>query len=160
MRDWSSGKIRVISELAGAAAVLLGLIFVGLELRQNTAALSAQAIFELNTSSNDNHRLMAQDDALEELVNNGYKDPDSLSESDRRRFVRYMRIRFNIAEAEWMYHKKGIIDESDAAGYRNALCDDLSRKGARWFWDNAFGNYAEGFVEDVEAWCIDQRPTK
>ena len=155
MRDWSSGKLRVTSELAGAATVLLGLIFVGLELRQNTAALSAQAIFDLNNISNDNHRLVAQDDALEELVYNGHKNPDSLSDSDRRRFVRWMRIRFNVAEAAWIYRKNGIIDESEYTGYRSGLCDDLSSKGTRWFWDNEFGNYAEGFVEDVEAWCFE-----
>ena len=155
MRDLSSGKLRVISELAGATAVLLGLIFVGLELRQNTAALSAQAIFELNNSANDNHGLAVQDESLEELIHNGHKDPDSLSESDRRRYVRWMRMRFNAAEAAWIYQNKGLLNESEYAGYRSGLCGDLSRKGARWFWDNKFGNYAEGFVEDVESWCFD-----
>ena len=155
MRDLSSGKLRVIFELAGATAVLLGLIFVGLELRQNTAALSAQAIFELNNSGNDNHRLAVQDESLEELIHNGHKDPDSLSESDRRRYVRWMRMRFNAAEAAWIYQNKGLLNESEYAGYRSGLCGDLSRKGARWFWDNKFGNYVEGFVADVEASCFD-----
>jgi len=155
VRDLSSGKLRVISELAGATAVLLGLIFVGLELRQNTAALSAQAIFELNNSGNNNHGLAVQDESLEELIHNGHKDPDSLSESDRRRYVRWMRMRFNAAEAAWIYQNKGLLNESEYAGYRSGLCGDLSRKGARWFWDNKFGNYAEGFVEDVESWCFD-----
>ena len=153
MTVWDSGKIRSLIEMAGAAAVLLGLIFVGLELRQNTAAMSAQAVFQLNDSANESHRLMAQDSELAELVHEGHEDPESLSDLERRMFIRWMRARFNLAEAAWIYRNKGLIDEADAAGYQGAICDTMSRKGARWFWDNDFGNYADGFVEDVEKWC-------
>ncbi len=99
MTDLDSGKLRSVIEMAGAAAVLLGLIFVGLELRQNTAAMSAQAVFQLNDSANESHRLMAQDSELAELVHEGHEDPESLSDLERRMFIRWMRARFNLAEA-------------------------------------------------------------
>ena len=156
MTDGSGrNHLRVIFEIAGAVAVLLGLVFVGLELRQNTAAMTAQAVFELNNSANESHRLLAQDESLEQLVNSGYEDPTLLSETERRRFVRWMRVRFNALEAAWMYRDKGLLDESEWAGYRGGLCRTLSREGARWFWDAEIGSYAEGFVEDAEAWCLD-----
>ena len=153
MTDLDSGKLRSVIEMAGAAAVLLGLIFVGLELKQNTAAMSAQAVFQLNASSNDNHLAMAQDSELSELVHKGFEDPESLSDIERRMFVSWMRLRFNIAEAAWIYRNKGLLDEADAAGYQGSICDTMSRNGARWFWESKFGNYAEGFVNDVEKWC-------
>lgn len=55
MTDLDGGKLRFVIEMAGAAAVLLGLIFVGIELKQNTATMSAQAVYQLNASSNDIH---------------------------------------------------------------------------------------------------------
>jgi hypothetical protein len=106
MSERSGGNLRVIFELAGAVAVLVGLVFVGLELRQNTAALSAQAVFELNNIGSDSHRLLAQDGSLEKLVHNGYEDPNSLSEDERRRFVRWISVTFNIFDAAWMYQNK------------------------------------------------------
>ncbi len=153
MTDLDSGKLRSVIEMAGAAAILLGLVFVGLELKQNTAAMSAQAVFQLNVSANENHRAMAQDSELSELVHKGYEDPESLSDIERRMFVSWMRLRFNIAEAAWIYRNKGLLDEADAAGYQGSICDTMSRNGARWFWESKIGNYAEGFVNDVEKWC-------
>jgi len=52
--DWSMGKLRALIELAGAGAVLLGLIFVGYEPRQNTAAVQAatlQSMVDLSTNA-------------------------------------------------------------------------------------------------------------
>ncbi len=153
MTDLDSGKLRSVIEMAGAAAVLLGLIFVGLELKQNTATMSAEAVFQLNASTNDLHLAMAQDSELSELVHKGLEDPASLSDIERRMFVSWMRVRFNLAEAAWIYRNKGLLDEADAAGYQGSICDTMSRNGARWFWESKFGNYAEGFINDVEKWC-------
>ena len=154
MTDWIDGKVKVILELTGVVAIFLGLVFVGLELSQNTAVASAQAIFQLNNSSNGNHILIAQDPVLAELVNKGYEDPESLSDIERRMFVRWMRVRFNLMEASWLYYEKGLVDEGDFAGIRGSICETMSLKGARWFWDNGIGNYADGFVEDVNNWCV------
>ena len=154
MTDWRNGKLRSVIEGAGAGAVLLGLVFVGLELRQNTAALSAQAIFQINDSSNESHRALAQDPILAELVYKGYEDPESLSDLERRMFIRWMQVRFNLAESAWLYHEKGLIDQGEFAGVKGSMCERLSKKGPRWFWENTSGFYAEGFVEDVNQWCF------
>ena len=147
------GKLRILVEAAGAGAVLLGLIFVGFELNQNTAAVSAQAIFQLNESANVGLLAIAQDPALAELVDKGNEDPELLSDIERQMFIGWMRVRLNGLEAGWFYHKKGLIDDSDMAGVKGATCETLSLKGARWFWDNDFGNHADGFVEGAEKWC-------
>ena len=154
MTDWGNGKLRNVIEMAGAGAVLLGLIFVGLELRQNTTALSAQAIFQLNDSANEAHRSLAQDPVLSELVYKGNEDPESLTDDERRRFTSWLRAVFNIHESAWIYHRKGLIQESDFAGWKGSTCNVLSSDGARWFWANNIGSYADGFVEDVEKWCF------
>lgn len=146
-------RLRSIVELAGAAGVVLGLVFVGLELRQSTAVSSAQAVLDLNGIGNEIHMTLAQDADLERLVQAGYADPNSLSEDERRRFVRLLRVRINTFEVAWMYQEKGLLSGTEAAGYRSATCETLAREGARWFWEAEMGNYAGGFVEDVEAWC-------
>ena len=154
MADRSAGNLKILIELAGGGAILVGLIFVGLELRQNTAALSAQAIFQLNDSANEAHRSLAQDPALSELVHKGNEDPESLTDDERRRFTSWLRAVFNNHESAWIYHRKGLIQESDFAGWKGSTCNVLSSDGARWFWANNIGSYADGFVEGVEKWCI------
>ena len=153
MTDWGNGKLRNLVEMAGAGAIFLGLIFVGLELQQNTAALSAQAIFLLNDSANADHRSVAQDPVLAELVYKGYEDPESLNDNERHRFTHWLNAVFNSHESAWLYHRKGLIQESDYAGWKGSTCYILSFNGARWYWTNNLGNYADGFIEDVEEWC-------
>lgn len=147
-------EVRGLVEIVGLVAVLLGLVFVGLELRQNTAALSAQAVFELNDSSNENHRAVAQDPELALLVSKGYADPTTLSNLELERFVRWMRVRFNLAEAGWLYHRQGLIDDGEFAGIKGSICMDLKKQGAKWFWNNSLGRYASGFTDDVTRWCL------
>jgi hypothetical protein len=152
---WDSGRFKGLVEITSAVAVVLGLIFVGLELKQNTAAISAQAIFELNASSNEAFREVAQNPELADLLNRGYADPQTLDTNERYRFNYWLRSVFNANESAYLYYKKGLIEESDFAGWRGALCGLLRRKGAEQFWTGNLGNYADGFVEDVNDWCLD-----
>ena len=153
MSDSSPRNMKTVIEAAAAIAVLLGLIFVGLELKQNTVALSAQAIFQLNDNANADHRSVAQDPVLAELVYKGYEEPDSLTDNERHRFTHWMKAVFNTHESAWLYHRKGILEEGDFAGWKGSTCSILSYDGARWFWKGNFGIYPDGFVDDVEKWC-------
>jgi hypothetical protein len=54
-------KLRGLLELAGAGAVLLGLVFVGLELRQNTEAVETASLQNQTDASTDFLLLIASD---------------------------------------------------------------------------------------------------
>ena len=66
MRNWQDGRLKVVIELAGAGAVLLGLIFVGLELRQNTDAVRSATIQEIIRWSYDGTVVMIENPELRE----------------------------------------------------------------------------------------------
>ena len=46
-------KLSTWAEVAGILALVVSLVFVGIEIRNNTAATSAQALLELNVAMND-----------------------------------------------------------------------------------------------------------
>ncbi len=54
-------KLRGLLELSGAGAVLLGLVFVGLELRQNTEAVETASMQNQTGASTDYLLLIASD---------------------------------------------------------------------------------------------------
>ena len=155
MSNSDSGRFRSLIEFTSAVAVVLGLIFIGFELKQNTAAVSAQAIFELNDSSNNAFLEIAQNPEFAELIGRGYADPQTLDENERDRFNYWVRMAFNSHESAWLYFNKGLIEEGDFAGWKGSMCDLLQRKGAQQFWTANLGNYADGFVEDANRWCLD-----
>jgi hypothetical protein len=128
--------------------VIVGIIFLVVEIRQtsrqieqNTAALGAQTIFQINESSNGSRRAIAQDAELAELLMKGNEDPEALTELERERFIQWTRARLAFLEAYWLYRSKGLIDDRDAAGMRGSICGTLTVKGVRWvdlnvrFWE-------------------------
>ena len=141
--------------------VIVGIVFLVVEIRQtskqieqNTAALSAQTFFQINESSNGAKLIFAQDAELAELLMRGNKDPESLTELERERFIQWTRARLAFLEAYWFSHRKGLIDDREASGMRGSICETLTVTGARWVWQNHLGNYTDGFVEDVENLCF------
>ena len=91
MSDWNSGKLRAFVELAGAVAVLLGLIFVGLELRQNTAAVQAstlQGMIDLSTNYLINTSL---DPEFLRVFSKAQADPNQLDETEALQMQRIIR---------------------------------------------------------------------
>jgi len=69
-------KVKTLVELGGAGAVLLGLIFVCLELRQNTAAVEAAALQELTDASTDYLLALAGNAELTRIWFIGSTDPE------------------------------------------------------------------------------------
>jgi len=141
--------------------VIVGIVFLVVEIRQtsdqieqNTAALSAQVIFQLNEISITTKQAVAQDAEIAELLIRGYEDPESLTELERARFISWMRARFDFLESYWLYRSKDLIDDRDAAGMKGSICDTFAATGSRWAWQNHRGNYTYGFVEDVENLCF------
>ena len=141
--------------------VIVGIIFLVVEIRQtsrqieqNTAALSAQTIFQLNQSAGVAKRAIAQDVELAELLMRGDEDPESLTELEQARFISWKRARFDALEAYWVFHRKGLISDRDASGLRGSICGTFAVKGSRWVWQNHLGNYTAGFVKSVENLCF------
>jgi hypothetical protein len=141
--------------------VIVGIVFLVLEIRQtsmqieqNTAAFSAQTIFQLNQSAGVAKRAIAQDAELAELLMRGDEDPESLTELEQARFISWKKARIDDLEAYWLFHRKGLIDDRDSSGLRGSICGTFAVKGSRWVWQNHLGNYTAGFVESVENLCF------
>lgn len=153
---WDSGKLRTIVELSSAGAVLLGLVFVGLELRQNTSVISAQAVHDLNESANNAMLQLAQDAALADLTLRGNEDLQALSDTERQQYNAWMRAVLNIHESAWMYNRKGLIDDDDFAGWKASICITLRRQGMQKFWQVNRDSWPEEFRDDVADWCAER----
>lgn len=71
----NADKLRGVLELIGSGAVLLGLIFVGLELRQNTAAVEAASLQSQTDASTEFLTLVASDGELARIWIEAPRDP-------------------------------------------------------------------------------------
>jgi hypothetical protein len=122
-------------EIVGIVAVVLSLIFVGLELRQNTAALSAQPLADLNLAANADFHLAAENVDLAGLNVRGREGIEGFSAIELERYRSSWYSTFNTYEAAFPFHQKAIISDRDYETWRRGACDSYQSPGVKYLLD-------------------------
>ena len=168
MTNLANISVKPLVELAGAIAVFLGLVFVGLELRQNTAAVEASTLQSLTDASVDYVTLLATDADLNQIWRKASSGLDQLTEeeSDRLQFlIRGQWLRFQNAFLHW---QRGTLGDEDWALYEGFICrvetpgGEVNRGSDNirvTTWDAHKPVLLDTFVEFVETCRADYKPT-
>ena len=123
MIDLTNGNSKALIEIIGAGAVLLGLIFVGFELKQNTEAVQASTLQGITEESQEYLLLMATDPELNRIWRLANVNPDDLNETDASRYFFLLRaqwIRYQNAFLQW---QRGTMSDKDWTLYEKFICD-------------------------------------
>ena len=159
MPNWQSDRTKLALELAGATAVLLGLVFVGLELRQNTAAVQAATMQSMIDASGEYLLLMASDPELNRIYRKGTEDYSSLHEDEASRLfflIRAQWLRFQNAYQQW---RRGAMSGEDWVFYEAFICSRSASttEELRWLsWDEHRSALTPEFASFVELCWADQ----
>jgi hypothetical protein len=139
----------VIIKTASTGAVFLGLIFVGLELKQNTEAVESQTSQGLLELANQANNQIASDPQLAELILRVNKGVDVLNELESLQYSRFVHSEMNIWEHAFFSHANGTMDFDLWKGYdmayRGFFCDAWSKE----VWQKIEGGFSEQFKAHV-----------
>ena len=145
-----------IAEIASAITVVLSLLYVGYELRRNTAVSAVDAGQHLAEMAQELNLYANQLD-IATIVVKAEKDFSSLTDVERTVFVELVRSHFNLWEHAFYSHNEGILDDPIWAIWNSSYCHEIP---AVWF--KAFETYSggtgflPGFLELQES-CRQQR---
>ncbi len=123
--NWTA--ISSISDIVGAAAVVVSLLYVAIQLRQNTKAIQASS----------RHGLLDGDLGLISEYMNHAVDPHligddvKLSPENERRFFLLVVKALRIREFAWHQYNSGILDESTWQSYMAPVPGIFSTNRAR-----------------------------
>jgi hypothetical protein len=156
-------ELKSILEVLSAAAVLLGLAFVGFELRQNTAAVEASSRQSTADASVAWLLTIASDPELSHLWGIASQEPQKLSDTEAVQLHLLLRsqwIRFQNAYLQW---KNGTLSDDDWNNYVGFICRtrtqaQLNSNSANLrvaTWDNHKAVLHKPFVDFVEN-CRDE----
>ena len=137
----------------GGVTVVASLLLVAWEIRQNTVALSAQALQDLNAMANETLLTAAGNDQLSSVLEKGDDDLASLSDAEYRQFWSYSYGLINGLDAAFGFYQKGILSEDDFSGWRTYTCEYLGTPSTRIIWENDKASFGEDFVTFVEKEC-------
>jgi hypothetical protein len=132
-------------ELLGGIAVVVSLIYLALQIRQNSRLLrasggsaAAQANFVFSTA-------IAQDEDLTRLYWDGLQDRADLTESDRRRFDMVISVAVAALQQQLSLAKDNLIDPDVWDSQIKAFQWVLRHQGALQWWNEYRGNSSDDF---------------
>lgn len=140
-----SDKWRPLVDAVGTLAVVVSLVYVGVQVRQNTAAIqtsTSQDIYELH-----------QDRAMPEMENPEFaalllrveRASELVSAVDSLRYRRYLNLNLNLQEAVYTNALNGTLEEEMAAGWLEGMTTVICRPWMRQYWEERRQGYHRVF---------------
>ena len=137
-------------ELASAIAVFLGLVFVGIELKQNTEAVESQTSQGLLEMANQANAQIASNDQLAELVLRVNKGNDKLGELEALQYNRFVHSEMNIWEHAFFSHANGTMHSDLWSGYDGAYRGFFCEAWSKEVWQSIKHGFSEQFRTHVD----------
>lgn len=131
MGDVNWQAVSGIAEVAGAVAVVASLLYLAIQVRQNTrqARLAAQqaTVQELGHAL----RAQAQDREWAELLSRALEGLDSLDKVERVQFLSHVGSIFRLYESAYHHYREGVLDPQFWRGFERAIADVIGYPGIR-----------------------------
>lgn len=137
----------------GGATVVASLLLVAWEIRQNTVALTAQALQELNVMANDALLTAAESDQLANVLVKGDADLSSLSAGEARQYWAYNYGVINSLDAAYGFYERGILGTEVYSGWRTYTCNYLGTPSIKLIWEKEKATFGEDFSAHVKQEC-------
>ena len=160
----STSRFKLIVELLSAVAVVVSLIFVGLEVRQtarqtelNTEALRLAAYQDLISQISQFNLAMLEPESasiyMRMTAGEGEWEELSPLEQSQARRILYLLARH--ADMAFYQFQQGLLSEERMESAMRPFTADLNRPAYRAFWERSRGNFVPGFRAYIDAQIVD-----
>lgn len=134
MKKLTLSDLANLAEIIGAVVIVISLVYVGQELKENTAAIQASSLQSITNASSTSMLAVVDNGEFAEIRLRGDRDPSQLSESERLRYVLYQRQMWLHFQNIWTQWQLGVLNDDVWAGYERVICGDLVRTRAQKNW--------------------------
>jgi len=147
--NWEA--VGAISQIVGTVLVGITLIYLAVQLRQNTSALKSSTFLAISTLMGSTMEVYATHSDLAPLLIKAQAGLDELSPAERARFGFLMMMAFRRVETVVVQRHLGFIDRELTAGFERSALSLFNSKGNRQWWDtskSAFSNVFSAWIDE------------
>jgi len=141
-----------IAEIFGMIVITITLIFMTVQMRQNTVALKSAATRETHAQYARLYEMLATNDAVRDTFLKGISDPAALSETDTSRFFSFWMVG-TINVQNWLHQtQSGAMDPELLNSYSKMLQRVVSSPGWKVFWEDrkyVFSPQTQNHIEEL-----------
>ena len=145
-------------EFLGGIAVVVSLIYLAFQIRQNSKLLRASTASATAQIQFGQNVLVIQDRDVARIFSNGLADPDSLPEADQQRFRAMIGLQLQGMAQSFEFHFDGIGSRASHAWVERGMRWFVPKPGFLQWWDDyreshtpEFRDYVDGLIREGEA---------
>jgi len=146
--NWDA--IGAIGEIISALAVLVTLVYLAIQIRQNTAAVRASATREIHDSLLTAHTPIVSSTEVARVIRLGSFEPDKLSPDEHLQFDTAIYNMFASFEIYHSQYQSGLIDNNIFGRVKLSIQNQSSTPGVQLWWSKYKLDFSNAFVELVE----------
>ena len=135
MESLTLEQVYFIGQTISAVAVILSLVYVGLQIRQNTTATQTASAQAYVADINELVGLINSSPKLADVMHQGANGLSSLKDGDLIRFMAFTDTNFMTYQALHLQWQKGTLDENLLDTYKHTITALLQHKGQQEWWE-------------------------
>jgi hypothetical protein len=146
--NWEA--LGAIGQIVGVVLVGITLIYLALQLRQNTSALKSSTFLAISTLMGSTMEVFAIHADLAPLLIKVQPGLNELSAAERARYGFLMMMAYRRVETVVVQRHLGFIDSELTEGFERSALSALGSKGARQWWEASKGAFSDLFSTWVD----------
>jgi hypothetical protein len=140
-----------LGQIIGALAVVISLIYVAFQIRQNTNAIRSATAQTVHEHFANWYHLIAADAELAQIAANGLRDYALLSEKEKVRFVATFMSFLSYSQNAFLKWREGLLKPALWLGWEQVMMNLFGAPGGKALWKERsylFGEEFRRYIED------------
>ena len=146
--NWDA--IEAIGSIISGIAVIISLIYLAIQTKQNTKAMKSASFHQVRISFSDIPLALAQNPELVSVLARVNSDPDSLTKEDVTRYEMILLTIMRRAESAYFQSKEGSLVFESWRGISETCKTALSDNIALLWWERTNHRFEESFRKEIE----------
>lgn len=143
-----------LAEITGVVIVVITLIYLSVQVRQNTQALHSTGAQATHDALTTGYTTLATNSDLNRLFRNGCQDPSTLTDDELGQFFAFWTSTM-LGTQNWLYQRgTGALDEMLTNTWLSAVSPTFHSPGFKHYWEHRKYQFSEDvhiYVEEVLA---------
>ncbi len=152
-------NIYYISAIIGTIAVVLSIVVLVRDLRQNTQALKSTMAREAGNGIQSWYLTIGNNPESSKIWINGMANPDNLSKEQLLQFFFLIQSVFWVFQTNFYLSKEGALDSQIESSITNIVLNVIEQPGMQLFWEQRQETFFPEFREYINK-LLTQKPSK
>jgi len=139
-----------LSEIIGVIAVVISLIYVGLQVKQNTHVVRLNTVHNIAEGQRECNALMAANGDLCEVIFKGMQDAESVSGAEKMRFYILAHVIFRPLEDAYFQYQEGALEEKQWQALSRQFINFIKLPGLLTYWEERKFMYSDDFQQFMD----------